>query len=82
MDFFQSLTAARVIFVLGILNFVLIVLIFLSCRCVSGSRIGSRLMKQRSYKRFFAKHCYLWYILCPSVFIHAFFAIMFMGWPG
>ena len=82
MDFFQSLTAARVIFVLGILNFVLIVLILSSCRCVSGSRIGGRLMKQRFYKRCFAKHCYLWYVLCSSVVIHAFFAIMFMGWPG
>ena len=82
MDFFQSLTAARVIFVLGILNFVLIVLILSSCRCVSGSSIGGRLMKQRFYKRFFAKHCYLWYVLCPSVVVHAFFAIMFMGWPG
>jgi hypothetical protein len=82
MDFFQSVTAARVILALGILNFVLIVLMFSSCRCVLGSRIGGRLMKHRFYKRFTTKHCYLWYILCPSVVVHAFFAIMFMGWPG
>jgi len=82
MDFFHSLAAARIIFALGILNFLLIVLITLSCRCVSGSNIGSRLMRYRFYKRFFAKHCYLWYVLCPSVVVHAFFAVMFMGWPG
>ncbi|MFA5375660.1 MAG: hypothetical protein WC455_07915 [Dehalococcoidia bacterium] len=82
MDFFQSLTAARVIFILGILNFVLVVLLLSSCRCILGSRIGGRLMKRRFYKRLSAKHCYLWYILCPSVVVHAFFAIMFMGWPG
>jgi hypothetical protein len=82
MDFFQSVTAARVVFFLGILNFVLILLIFFSCRCVSGSKSGSRLMTQRFYKRFFAKHCYLWYIFWLSVTIHAFFAIMYLRWPG
>ena len=82
MDFFQSLTAARMIFFLGILNAILIILVLLSCRCVSGSRIGSVLTNRRLYKRFFSKHCYLWYLLCPSVVVHAFLAVMFMGWPG
>lgn len=81
MDVFQSVAVARLIFVLGIINFILIVLIFLSCRCVSVSRIGSKLMAHQQYQRFFRKHCYLWYIFWLSVVIHAFFAIMFMGWP-
>jgi len=81
MDVFQSVAVARLIFVLGILNFILIILISLSCRCFAVSRIGSKLMSHRQYQRFFVKHCYLWYIFWLSVVIHAFLAIMFMGWP-
>jgi len=81
MDVFQSVVVARLILFLGIINFILISLIFLSCRCLAGSRIGSRLMKIPWYKRFFGKHCYLWPVLWTSVVIHAFLAIMFMGWP-
>ena len=81
MDVFDSVAVARLILFLGIFNFILILLIFLSCRCLPGSRIGSRLMKVRWYKRFFGNHCYLWAVLWPSVILHAFFAIMFLGWP-
>jgi len=78
---FQSVTVARLILVLGILNFLLVLLIYLSCRCVSASKMGSRLMKNPQYKRFFGRHCHLWAILWPSVVVHAFLAIMFLGWP-
>ncbi|GEM_PF-445842 len=81
MDVFQSVVVARLILFLGILNFILILLIFLSCRCLPVSRIGGRLMKARWYKRFFGKHCYLWPVLWTSLAIHAFLAVMFMGWP-
>ena len=81
MDVFQSVAVARLILSLGIVNFILILLIFLSCRCLPGSRVGSKLMKIRWYKRFFGNHCYLWAILWPSVVLHAFFAVMFLGWP-
>ena len=81
MDVFHSVAVARLILFLGLLNFVLISLILLSCRCLPGSKIGSRLMKVGWYKRLFGKHCYLWAILWPSVILHAFFAIMFLGWP-
>ena len=81
MDVFDSVAVARLILFLGIFNFILILLIFLSCRCLPGSRIGGILMKDRWYKRFFGNHCYLWAILWPSVILHAFFAAMFLGWP-
>jgi hypothetical protein len=81
MDLFQSLVVARLILFLGILNFVLISLVYLSCRCLPPSKMGNRLMKIGWYKRLFAKHCYLWPVLWTSVVIHAFLAIMFIGWP-
>jgi len=82
MDIFHSLTAARLIFILGIVNLVAGLMLFFSCRCLPGSKIGDRLMKYRPYQRFYRYHCYLWKVIWPSVVIHAFLAIMFLGWPG
>jgi len=82
MDVFQSVTAARLVLILGILNLVLIILIYFSCRCLPGSRIGGKLKKYPLYQRFFGKHCYLWALFWPSVVIHAFFAIMLLRWPS
>jgi len=81
VDVFQSVAVARLILFLGIMNFVVILLIFLSCRCLPVSRLGRGLLQVRWYKRFFGNNCYLWAILWPSVLLHAFFAIMFLGWP-
>jgi len=82
MDVFQSVTAARLVFILGILNFVLIVLIYFTCRCLPASRIGGKLKKYPQYQRLFGKHCYLWLLFWPSVVVHAFFAIMLLRWPS
>jgi hypothetical protein len=82
MDFFQSLAVARTIFILGVFNLVAGLLIFFSCRCLPGSVIGDRLMKYGVYKRYYRFHCYIWWVFWPSVMVHAFFALMFFGWPG
>ena len=82
MEFFSSLAAARTIFILGIVNLTLALMIFFSCRCLPGSRIGSRLTQHSPYKRFFGYHCHLWKVFWPSVTVHAFFALMSSGWPG
>jgi hypothetical protein len=81
MGIFHSVTAARLILVLGILNFILAFSIFFSCRCFPGSRIGKKLMKYRWYQRFFGNHCYIWRVFWPSIVIHAIFAIKYVGWP-
>jgi hypothetical protein len=77
----SALTATRVIFTLGIINLVTGLLIFFSCRCLPGSRIGKGLMKQRWYQRYFKIHCYIWWIFWGSVVVHAVFAIIYFGWP-
>ncbi len=82
MDIFQSLIAGRLIFVLGIINLVTAILVFGSCRCLPGLRIADRLIRYPSYRRFFKLHCYIWWIFWVSVVVHAFFALMFFGWPG
>jgi hypothetical protein len=78
---FHSILVAKLIFILGIINLVAVVLIFCSCRCVSGNRIAGRLMKYSAYQRFFSYHCYIWWVLWPSVVVHAVLAIAFFGVP-
>jgi hypothetical protein len=82
MDIFQSLAAARLIFILGVLNLVLGVAVFFTCRCLPGSRIGARLTRYGAYRRLFKGHCYMWWAFWPSVIVHSVFAIGFLGWPG
>ena len=77
----STLTATRVIFSLGMVNLVSGLLIFFSCRCLPGSRLGKRLVKFKWYQRFFKLHCYIWWVFWTSVVVHAVFAIIYIGWP-
>jgi hypothetical protein len=77
----STLVATRVLFTLGIVNLVTGLLIFFSCRCLPGSRLGKILMKYRWYQRYFKLHCYIWWIFWISVVVHAIFAIVYIGWP-
>lgn len=79
---FHSLTAARLIFMLGIVNLTTGLLILFTCRCIPGSKVLSKLTKFKAYDRIFSCHCYIWCIFWPSVITHAFLAIIYYGWPG
>ena len=82
MDFFHSIAAVKLIFVLGIVNLVFGILIFASCRCIPMSPvIGKRLMKYSVYQHFYKLHCYLWPIFLMSVIVHSFVALKFLGNP-
>ncbi len=78
---FNTLIATRVIIILGIANLVTGALIFLSCRCLHGSKLGSWLTKYQAYQRFYKYHCYMWRVFWPSVMIHAILVAVFLGWP-
>jgi hypothetical protein len=82
MSIFDPLLVTRVIVILGIINLMTGLLIFFSCRCLPGARLGSRLMKYQGYQRFYKYHCYIWRIFWPAVMIHAILAVIFFGWPG
>ncbi len=81
MDIFQSVIAARVIVILGIINLVTATLLFLSCRCTGSARIIGKLMKYRAYQRFYKYHCYIWRVFWSSVITHAILAILYLGVP-
>ncbi|MBI2869041.1 MAG: hypothetical protein HYX96_04360 [Chloroflexi bacterium] len=80
---FQTPLAAQVIFVLGILNLALALLIVVSCRCIPVWRLTRRLnlMNKPSYKSFYKYHCYLWWVFWPSVTVHVIFAVGRLGFP-
>ncbi|MFH1650977.1 MAG: hypothetical protein ABID87_02575 [Chloroflexota bacterium] len=82
MDFLTPLLATRLIFILGITNLVTGTLIFFSCRCLGGSKLGGRLMKHPAFARFYRHHCFLWRVFWVSVVLHALLALTFLGWPG
>ena len=81
MDIFHTITAARIIFILGIVNLVTGTLLFLTCRCIPGWNVTSGLMKLKFYQRLFPYHCYLWWVFWPAVVVHIIFALAFMGFP-
>ena len=74
--------AARLLLILGVVNLVTGLLVFFSCRCVGGSRLGVKLMGHKGYQRFFKLHCHIWKVFWPSVIVHALLAIVFFGWPA
>lgn len=81
-EFFHSTTAVRILFVLGIVNMVLGIMLFLSCRCIPMSAFaGKRLMKYPLYQHFYKLHCYIWPILIVSIITHTVFGIKFLGNP-
>ena len=75
MDIFYTVGAARVIFILGILNILAGMLVFLSCRCLTGLKYGG-------FRRFYKYHCYIWWFFWPAVMVHAILALILFGWPG
>jgi len=77
----SALLATRIIFSLGIVNLVTGLLIFFSCRCLPGSRLGKSLAKHKWYQRFFKLHCWIWWVFWVSVVVHAVFAMVYLGWP-
>ena len=82
MEILQSLIAIRLLIILGVVNLVTGLLIFFSCRCLPGSRWGSRMMRYAAYRRFFSYHCYIWRVFWPSVMVHALLAVLALGWPA
>jgi hypothetical protein len=78
---FSAIVEARIVFITAIINLAAIALILLSCRCMNTWKLNSALNKQAWYKKFFKWHCYLWFVLSPSVILHAVLAIRLMGVP-
>ena len=81
MSIFHSVFASRLIFILGVVNFVTGFLLLFTCRVVPAFKPTRGLMQHAFYKNFYRYHVYIWWIFWVSVVVHVVFAINFMGWP-
>jgi hypothetical protein len=77
----STLVEARIIFITAMINIITILMILLSCRCINTWKITKWINKYAWFKRYFKWHCYIWYILLPSLLIHIIFAIRLLGVP-
>ena len=71
----NTIVTLRIIFSLGIFQGLMAIVIFLSCRCVNGFRLGSKLMKYSAFRRFFKYHTFFWWPFWISVVAHVVLAI-------
>ncbi len=78
MVLIEPLLGARLVFVLGIANIILLLLVFFSCRCVGGRflRPGGKW-----YASFYKAHCVYWVLFFASVILHAVIAVLVFGNP-
>lgn len=79
--FFHSLLAVRLLFVFSLLNIILGITVFFSCRCLPGFKFAQGIMKNKIYLSFYKFHCWIWLMFLISVMIHAILAINIIGFP-
>ena len=79
--FFSPLIDMRVVFITAMINILAILAVLLSCRCINMWTITKWISKYKWFKTYFKWHCYVWYILLPSIIIHMVFAIRLLGVP-
>lgn len=81
MSIFYSPLAAQIIFILGIINFIVAMLLLSTCRCIPMLKPFKGLMKNKTFQRYYKWHCYLWWVFFPSVIVHVIFAVGRLGMP-
>jgi len=70
-----------ILLVAGITNVLFLLLVIFSCRCMGFWRITKWIFGYENYQKFYKFHCFFWYGLIISVFIHATLAIYLFGIP-
>ncbi len=76
-----AIVGIRVLFVLGLVNATVLLVMLLSCRCVIGATPLVKITRSAAYKKFARLHCWLWWPLWASVATHAVLAFLFIGFP-
>ena len=81
MAYASMILDERVIFLLGVINLLSLVMVFFSCRCLIGHRFVERMWKYGWYRLYHQGHCYYWWLLAISVFLHSAIALALYGNP-
>ena len=75
------LLAAKLSYILGIVNLVTMAMVVLSCRCIMGVDFVNRMQKNSIFQKFYRYHCYYWWLFFLSVLFHAILSITAYGNP-
>jgi len=78
---FATITAARILFLSGLVVLVMSLLIMASCRCVPSKGLLGALRRASWFTRLFSRHCILWGIFAAVLVVHVVFAAGFLGIP-
>lgn len=73
--------APWIIIISGIMSVISGLVIFLSCRCIAIWKFSKKLMNNESFKKFFQKHCNIWWIFWALVIVHAIVAWLYFFSP-
>ena len=78
---FTTITAARILFLSGLVVLVMALLIMASCRCVPSKGVLGALRRASWFTRLFSRHCILWGVFATALVVHVVFAAGFLGIP-
>ena len=76
MEILLSPLVENLILVTAIINLITVLLVFFTCRFIPGLNLTGPLMRLKWYKPLYKYHVYIWWLLVPSVVIHAVIAIL------
>jgi hypothetical protein len=81
MAFFHTIVAVRILFTAALVALASIIVIRLSCRCMSSQGALGRLRKAAWFQWLFKRHCLLWWVFGIALAVHIVFALGFLGIP-
>ncbi len=81
MAFFGTIEAVRILFTAALVALTTLVLIRLSCRCMSAGGVLGALRKTGFVQWLFKRHCLLWWIFATALTVHIVFALGLIGIP-
>jgi len=75
MNVLLSPLIENIILITAIINLIGVLVLFFTSRFIPGLRLTKPLMQQRWHKVLYKYHSYVWWVLGPSILIHACLAL-------
>jgi hypothetical protein len=76
VKFLLSPVLDNIVLITAILNIVAVLVVFSTCRFVPALHLTKPLTNKKWFKLLYKYHSYVWWLLMPSVAIHATLAIL------
>ena len=76
MKFLLSPLIENIILVTALINIVTVLLLFFTCRFIPTFNLTKPLVNKKWFKTIYKYHTYIWWLLGPSVLIHAVIALL------